>query len=166
MQVVDTKQRLQTAQWLLERQLAWIVASDAKVAVILTIQVGLLGGLAAAVASNPSRSTWAALLSIASGLLSCFSIFYAARAVKPDTKGPDTSLFFFGRVAALDECTYVDRLMTVSDEDLLRDWAAQVHRNAEIASEKFGRVGVAMIWGFLAALTWVPAIGLLFKLGV
>ncbi len=163
---VDTKERLQTAQWLLERQLAWIVASDAKVAVILTIQVGLLGGLAAAIASNPTRTAWAALLSIASGVLSCFSIYCAARAVKPTTKGPAASLFFFGKIAALDEQTYIDRLTTVSNEELLKDWAAQVHRNAEIANEKFGRVGASMTWGFLAALTWVPAIGLLFKLGV
>ncbi len=40
------KDRLTTAQWILERNLAWIEAADAKVAIIVTINVAMLGGLA------------------------------------------------------------------------------------------------------------------------
>ena len=40
------KDRLTTAQWILERNLAWIAAADAKVAIIVTINVAMLGGLA------------------------------------------------------------------------------------------------------------------------
>lgn len=38
------KERLQTAQWVLERNLAWIAAAEVKVGVIVAIDTAMLGG--------------------------------------------------------------------------------------------------------------------------
>ncbi|MBO9688018.1 MAG: hypothetical protein J7598_15535 [Mitsuaria chitosanitabida] len=41
-------ERLQTVQWVFERQLAWIAAADAKVAVVITLDLALIAAAAAA----------------------------------------------------------------------------------------------------------------------
>ena len=41
-------ERLQTAQWVLERNLGWIAAAEVKVGAIVAIDTAMLGGLGAA----------------------------------------------------------------------------------------------------------------------
>ena len=56
------KDRLTTAQWILERNLAWIAAADAKVAISVTINVAMLGGLGGIFGwTEANRTHWADL---------------------------------------------------------------------------------------------------------
>ena len=43
--------RLQTTQWVIERQLGWIAAADTKVAVVIAIDTAMVAALAAAFTS-------------------------------------------------------------------------------------------------------------------
>lgn len=156
-----TKDRLVEARWIFERQLAWISAAEVKVGVVITIQVAMLAGLGAAFAAAATKSTWAFGSTIACVLLAAVAIFCAAMAVKPRTSGPASSLLFFGKVRALSEPDFTNRFKKATDDDLLADYSAQIHRNAEIASAKHDWVGKAVMVSFMSAIPWLSAIGLL-----
>jgi hypothetical protein len=90
-------------------------------------------------------------------------LFCAAMAILPRTRGPRDSLLFFGPVAAQDAPSYSARFREATDELLLADWTDQIHRNAEIAREKYSWVRRSICWSFLAAIPWVIAVCLLVK---
>jgi hypothetical protein len=162
MKMPVVKDRLTTAQWILERNLAWIAAADAKVAIIVTINVAMLGGLAGTFGwSDAHRSYWAYGACIMAALLSGSGVFCAAMAMFPKTDGPKLSLLFSVPVAGMTLPDYQEALKIRSDEQLLEDWSGQVHRNAEIAKRKFEWVRGAMIWSFLGVPAWVVAIGVM-----
>lgn len=163
---IDTKQRLATAQWVLERHLAWIAAAEVKVGVIVAINTALLGGLAAAFAAsdNTARVAWTYVFLLSAAASSVIGLFCAAMAVLPRTTGPKDSLLFFGPIAAQDSADFGELFHHATDEHLLADWTDQIHRNAEIARDKYAWVRRSMYWSFFAATPWVVAIGLLVKL--
>lgn len=98
-------ERLQTAQWVFERQLAWIAAADAKVAVVVTLDLAMLTAICAlvgaerwAVWDSPANrwAFWSTILALAP--LTAGLVFPAA-ALFPRRKGPAASLLFFAKVA-------------------------------------------------------------------
>jgi hypothetical protein len=153
-------ERLQTAQWVLERNLAWIAAAEVKVGVIVAIDTAMLGGLGASfsVAGGAVRTHWAWFFTSVATVCLGVGLFCAAMAVLPRVTGPARSLLFFGRVGARTEAEYVEDFKKASDVDFLQDWTAQIHRNAQIACDKFAWVRKSIWWSFLSALPWFPAI--------
>lgn len=155
--------RLQTAQWVLERNLAWIAAAEVKIGVIVAIDTAMLGGVGAAFSAADAITrthcawivTGMAVLALGAGLL-C-----AALSILPRVHGPIKSLVFFGRIGACIDVEYAQNFKNATDADLLEDWIAQIHRNAQIACEKFGWVRRSMWWSFLAVLPWFAAIVML-----
>ena len=154
------KERLQVAQWVLERNLAWIAAAEVKVGVIVAINTAMLGGLGAAFSTSDlnQRTAWAYLLAVAAAALLAAGLFSAAMTVLPRVTGPDRSLVFFGRIAALTNVDYIEQFKQVTDAQLLEDWSAQIHRNAQIARDKFTWVRLSLWWSFLSVLPWFAAI--------
>lgn len=161
-----TKHRLATAQWVFERHLAWIAAAEVKVGVIVAINTALLGGLVAAFAAsdNTAHVAWTYFFTLTAAGAAVIGLFCAAMAVLPRTNGPKDSLLFFGPIATQDSANYGDRFLRATDEQLLADWTNQIHRNAEIARDKYAWVRRSTCWSFLAAIPWIAAIGLLVKL--
>lgn len=157
------KERLLTAQWMLERQLNWISAADVKVGVVVAIDTAMLGGLAAAFASTQEHTGWAIATCILALGLSGVGLFCAALAVFPRLDGPPDSMLFFGKVAAMKPSDYMTKLVQAPDEDLLSDWAMQIHRNAMIAKMKHGWVKLAVLWSFFSTPFWIAAVALLVK---
>lgn len=154
------KERLQTAQWVLERNLAWISAAEVKVGVIVAIDTAMLGGLGAVLsaADGAARTHWAWFFTIAAVVFLGFGLLCAAMAVLPRINGPANSLLFFGRVGACDAVEYIDAFKKATHANLIDDWAAQIHRNAQIACDKFAWVKKAMWWSFLSVLPWFAGI--------
>jgi hypothetical protein len=157
--------RLESAQWILERQLAWISAADVKVGALIALHTALLGGLAAAfTASSPaSRTAWAYFGTLTAAAFSVIALVAAGCAVRPQTEGPDQSLMFFGRVTKMARAQYFQQLKSVGDDVLIADCASQIHRNAEIASDKYEYVSKAIYTSFVAGGAWILAIALLVK---
>jgi Family of unknown function (DUF5706) len=153
-------ERLQTAQWVLERNLGWIAAAEVKVGVIVAIDTAMLGGLGAAfsTADVTLRTHWAVLFTLAAAMLLAVGLWSAAMAVLPRVAGPSKSLLFFGRIGPCADVDYVNNFKSASLEDLLDDWTAQIHRNAQIACDKFRWVRRGTLWSFLAILPWFAAI--------
>jgi len=160
----DTQQRLSTAQWVLERHLAWIAAAEVKVGVIVTIITALLGILAAIFGVSGSAGWGSCIHIFIAGTVGAgmVGLFCAAMAVLPRTRGPD-SLLFFGSVAQQDSASYSKKFRQATDEELLVDWIDQIHRNAEIARDKHKWVRRSMNSSFITALLWIVTIYLLLK---
>ena len=161
----DDNNRLKAAQWILERSLAWISGAEVKVGVIVAINTAMLAGLGSAYngALADARIPWAYVFIAAAVLGLSAGLYCAAMAVLPRLDGPAKSLLFFGRVAKVGQADYIEALKKASDDDLLADWSAQIHRNAEIACIKFGWVRTAMVWSFSAIVPWCLAIFMLVK---
>lgn len=159
------RERLLVAQWVLERNLAWVAAAEVKVGVIVAIDTALLGSVGAAFAGadGVARTTWAYLWAISAGVAAVAGIFCAAMAVLPRLDGPAKSLVFFARIGKLDQAEYFEKFKNSSDVQLLEDWTAQIHRNAQIACEKFSWVRASMYWSFVSILPWFAAILTLLK---
>lgn len=156
---------MQFAQWVLERNLHWIAAAEVKAAVIVAVDSAMLGALGTQfVASEAAaRTAWAHLCTVVSAVTLVVAIFFAAMSVLPRGKGPAQSLIFFGRIAEQSAIDYAQRFRGTTQSDVLDDLLAQVHRNAQIAGEKFGWVRASMLWSFLAILPWIAGFVLLTK---
>lgn len=157
------KERLEVAQWVLERNLDWIAAAEVKVGVIVAIDTAMLGALGAAfsAADTAARTPWAWFFTCAAVFALAVGLFCAAMAVLPRVSGPAKSLLFFGRIGPCADAEYADNFRKATDAELLDDWMAQIHRNAQIACDKFGWVRKAMWWSFLSVVPWFPAIAVL-----
>jgi hypothetical protein len=163
--VPDTQQRIAIAQWIFERHLAWIAAAEVKVGVIVAIDTALLGGLAAAFGASEcaARTMYTYFFTLVAAGAAILGLFCSAMAVLPRTNGPKNSLLFFGPIAAQDAASYGTRFKQATDEQLLEDCTDQIHRNAQIACDKYAWVRRSMILSFFAAFSWVFAIALLVK---
>lgn len=157
--------RLKYAQWVMERNLQWIAASDVKTAVIVTVSTGMLGALAATFSATPvSCHGFLANLStiVAAGCLA-FAIFCAAMTVFPRISGPSTSNIFAVAIAKQSLLEYSDKFKKASDEELLADCLAQIHRNADIATQKFSWVRAGITSGLFGIFPWVLALAALYN---
>lgn len=153
------REKLNTAQWVFERTLGWIAAAEIKVAAICAIDTAMLGGLGALFVTEWKKSAWANLFGIMALLCLFSGIICAALVLIPRLHGgPSQSLLYFGKVADLSSCTYEKMLLDVSDEQLLSDWAAQIHFNARVAQKKHEWVRKCLYWSILGAFPWLGAI--------
>jgi hypothetical protein len=163
---LDTEsERLTYAQWVLERNLEWVGAAEVKTGVVITLDVAMLGALAAAFTDKTlaAHTDWANTLSIVAGACLFISLYCAKMSTFPRTDGPETSFVFFGKIVNLKRPDYIDGFQRASRTALLDDLLAQIHRNAEIACDKFKWVKSAMGWSFASIVPWVSAITCLMK---
>jgi hypothetical protein len=162
---MDQKERLALAQWILERNLSWIAASEVKVGVIVTIDMAMLGGLAAAFGNLKiaERTACIYLWALGGAVPIVIAIFCSGMSLLPRMDGPERSFLFFGRIAQLERVNYSEKFRQVSDEEFLDDSTSQIHRNAEIAASKFSWVRRSMCWSFFSVIPWIISIAILMK---
>lgn len=160
---MSARERLVTAQWVLERQLAWIAAADIKVGVVVTLDIAMLGGLAAAFTAATTRAPLMYVFAIIAAALALIALGCAAYSVMPQLDGPQRSMLYFGRVKETPRADYIEQFNKATDDTLLSDWTEQIHRNAEIACVKHTWVKKAMLWSFLSLLPWTVAVSMLVK---
>ena len=153
------------AQWILERNLDWISHAEVKAAFIVTLDVTMLAALAAAFMAIPAAERVGVpnAFSIVAFGLQIAALACVTMAVLPRTGGPDTSFIFFAKIKALARADYVDSFQRATSDELFQDLLDQIHRNAEIATEKFAWVKRAMVWSLLSLIPWVFAISYLTK---
>lgn len=156
-------ERLKVAQWVLERNLGWIAAADIKVGVAIALDTAMLGVLASTFNDLQAieRSSSASFFTVVAAISIVVAIVFAAMAVFPRINGPQQSLIFFGCVAQHHCPNYVTKFRSASEDEMLEDCLVQVHRNAEIAREKFRWVGKSMKWSFFSVIPWIAALALL-----
>ena len=159
-----SKDKLSSAQWILERTLGWIAAAEIKVGAITAIDVAMLTALGAFFSVEPSKSPWAIFLGASAAGALLIALFCTAMVLFPRLKGgPKESLIFFSAITRMSRADYVMKFESVSEQDILKDIAALIHRNAEIAHEKHCWVKKCVGWSLFAVIPWVATVGLLVK---
>lgn len=163
---MNSSERMQLSQWILERNLHWIAAADVKIGVVVALDTAMLGTLAAAFSALPAaqRTTWAYLFSVLAACFLVAALICARMSVLPRTEGPKSSFIFFGRIAEHNAPDYAEAFKKASEDDLLNDCLAQVHRNAQIACDKHAWVRAGMMWSFGAVAPWALALGALIRI--
>lgn len=153
-------ERIEHARWVLERNLHWIASVETKTAVILSVDVAMLGALAVAFSAlEPvERTAWCTVLSVLAALPNAISITFGALAVWPQTDGPPTSFIFFGKIRNWSAVEFERNFLASDYSALLGDCLAQIHRNAQIAHIKYGRVTSSMKWAFVSISPWLIAL--------
>ena len=158
----EQTERLQIAQWLLDKQLECIASADAKVAVVITLNTAIVAILASTYATSSNPDLPGTLLALSAGLFTFVALFCAAMSIFPRVKGSDKSLVFFGSVAENTFADYVHTFATSTVDHFVLDITAQVHRNAEIAKAKYVWVRRSIAFSFLVVPIWVSSICFLF----
>lgn len=164
--IINDSERTSFLEKSLARQLAWISAADSKISFVFAIDTAMLGILVAV--SPVSISSWAVAPAVFSAFAAVFglaSLIFLSVASFPRTKGPKSSLIFFGGIAQRDADQFKKATCEMSSESHLDDLCSQCHRNAEIASRKFAWVQRASIALYLSVVPWFFAIYLLYKVG-
>jgi len=130
------------------------------VGVVVAIDTAMLGALGASYSSvdKAAHTAWALVVTSIALFALGAGLFCAAMAVLPRVTGPSKSLLFFGRVSDYQEADYKEEFKNATDVDILEDWTAQIHRNAEIARDKFSWVRSGMYWSFLSLLPWFASV--------
>lgn len=126
-----------TVNAVLERNLSWVRAADAKLPPIFAVDAAMLGVLGLRLPQLENLSPlivvmWALAAAALLASMVCLGLVAFSRLT-----GPKDSVIFFGTAAQMEEATYIQRLISQSSgENLLQDAARQAFRNAEIAAEK------------------------------
>lgn len=164
MQSMESDERISLLEANLARQLQWISWSDTKSAFIFSVTATMVGLLAAVSPANIS------LWSTAQAVVASFTVAAAAAvfiflslATFPRTDGPKGSLVYCGGIAQRELAQFGDEIFAVSNDGYARDLAAQCHRNAALACEKFKWIQRAMIALYLAVGPWAVSVWLLYS---
>ena len=137
------EERIRIAEDNLNRVLDWVSRIDAKSSVVLGINTAMLGALASLAPAPHLWSTRTVVLGTISlvFLVATFTCIYFVN--YPRTKGPATSLNFFGGIAGRTFREYETAFMKFSPTEHLSDVLEQCHRNVEIVNLKFAALKLA-----------------------
>jgi hypothetical protein len=150
--------KLEQAKWIFERNLQWIAAAEVKIGFIITLDIAMLAALAGLYSTAKSHPLTLTLLVIVTSSLLFLSLLAAVSSFIPRLNGPDNSLIFFGKIAAINEHAFHKRYQAISEEEFLDDLLQQIYRNAQIASEKHRNVRQSLLAAVLAAPIWISSI--------
>ena len=155
---MPTEQQLELAQKNLDYILEWVTRFDNKNYIVLGIETGMLGTLAALA---PEAKLWyplmiafaaLSLILLAIGLLLVYLGNY------PRLKGPNDSLFYFGSICKTKLDEYERQFRKRSAEEHLKDLLGQCHRNSEILKQKFSYLTWAYRMLFIGVTPWAITI--------
>ncbi|KIO48338.1 Pycsar system effector family protein [Nitrosospira sp. NpAV] len=162
---MNDKERLTTAQWVLERNLAWIAAAEVKLGIMITLQLAMIGGLATVFGGAAHKTTCSIVFTCISGTLGLIALCCAVMVAIPRLNGTQRSLLFFGEITKHSLNSYTESFCEATDAQLLIDWITQIHRNAEIARDKHKWIRYSIIFSFCSFVPWVIALFLLQEIG-
>jgi len=151
---MDADSRLAAAQHQLDLILSFYGRVDAKLSVVLGIDLAMLGVFFTKVALAKSLP----FVVLASGIVFCFLMFGSLlqlfRGSFPDLNGGHSSLVYFREIAKLRESEFRDSYGGLTADKLAEDFLEQSWRNAKILTMKFDRLKASYICMAFATLPW------------
>ncbi len=157
---MDEANLLQSARDELGRVLGFFHRVDAKASVVLAVDTGMLGFLAAKIPPLNTLFWWEITIAVAATLLPAASLWYLYKGAFPRLEGGSMSLVYFREIAKRTETNFIDEFMKQSTDDHIKDLLGQTWRNSEILKEKFDYLKTAFIFLALAILPWVVTLAL------
>ncbi|KPK21461.1 MAG: hypothetical protein AMJ70_07030 [Dehalococcoidia bacterium SG8_51_3] len=154
----DIKYRAQVAEKNLDRIIEWVSRCDYKSSIILGIDTGMLGAMAAFAMPFPDLSLFIIITAFITLLTLGTSLAFIITGIYPRTKDPGKSLLYFEAISncSLDE--YKQRFIEIATDEYVSDLLEQCHRNSEILSQKFHRLKLAFLFLIISVLPWSMSI--------
>lgn len=158
---MDNKELVENAQSQLDRILGFFPRVDGKGSVLLAVNTGMLGFLAAQVLPFHSLTWWQITVPAISVVLLGTSLWFLYRGAFPTLDGGHQSLVYFREIAARTEAKFVDEFSKQTVSEYAKDILGQVWRNSEILKAKFDSIKWAFIFLALAIPPWVASLVIL-----
>jgi pycsar effector protein len=131
---------------------------DAKTSVVLAVDTGMLGYLAAHLPALGSIRSWEFLAPACAIAALALSIWHLYRGAFPQLKGGNQSLVYFTEIARRTEAKFIDEFMAQQEQAYIKDVLGQVWRNSEILKEKFDHLKSSFTFLAVAILPWTIAL--------
>lgn len=147
-------------KWIFERQLHWISTADAKLAVLATIPLAMLGISLFDVAERVNEPDWQDLPLAMSTILLCVCLYFCKAALTPRLSGPKQSVIYFGAISKLSIDDFRRSVTGLSSDDFQNDLVSQIHRNSEIANVKHTNINKAIYWLAFSLPIWLLSIAI------
>lgn len=138
---------------------------DSRASVVLAVNTGMLGYLAAHLPPILLLN-WCDMIApvFTLGLL-IPSYWNLYRVAFPNLAGGEGSLIYFREIAKRTEGKYIDEFMAQQEADYIKDVLGQAWRNSVILKEKFGHLKLSLIFLVAALLPWLIALADFARLG-
>jgi hypothetical protein len=157
---MNADKAVQAAKDQLNLVLSFFSRVESKSSVLLAINTGMAGFLAANAPPLRELSKWMVIAGTATLLLLAASIVMLYRGAFPRLKGGQGSLVYFREIAGRTEHKFVEEFKAQSDEHYANELLAQAWRNAEILRTKFDCLKHAFTLMALAILPWLVTVAL------
>ncbi len=153
------EQKSGAAKDVLALVLSFFSRVDAKASVVLAVDTGMLGYLAAHLSPLNSMRWWDIPAPTLTLMLLAFSYWHLYRGAFPNLAGGDRSLVYFREIAKRTENKFIDEFLTQQESDYAKDLLGQAWRNSVILRDKFDHLKLS--FAFLAAAVFPWAITLI-----
>jgi len=157
---VDSDKLIAACKDELQLVLSFFPRVESKSSVILAIDTGMIGFLAANAPPFRAFSIWMLLSSGVTILLLAPSVAMLYRGSFPNLSGGQSSLVFFREVAKRTEHRFVEEFSAQSEKHYANDLLSQAWRNSQILSIKFDCLRWAFTFMALAILPWIVTLAL------
>ena len=148
---------MDAAKYQLQLVLGFFPRVESKASVVLAVNTGMLGTLAANLPS-PQNFQWRMSIAVLPVALIAVSDWFLFRITFPNLKGGSNSLVYFRTTAERTEHKFIEEFTALEDDAYSKDILGQVWRNSEILSKKFDHLRVAFILMLVAIMPWLSAL--------
>jgi hypothetical protein len=155
---METEQLLPACKDELNLVLSFFPRVDAKASVVLAVDTGMAGYLAAHLPPLYSLRWWEFLAPACAFALLVLSFWHLYKGAFPTLKGGDRSLVYFREIARRTESKFIDEFMLQEEVAYIKDTLGQVWRNSEILTDKFDHLKFSFIFLAGAVLPWTIAL--------
>ena len=151
---MDQKTLLSVCRDELALVLSFFARVDTKASVVLAVDTGMIGYLAAHLPVWASIRWWESLAPACTVALLTWSFWYLYKGAFPQLKGGEGSLVYFREIARRTETRFVDEFMSQQEPAYIKDVLSQVWRNAEILKAKFDCLKYSFIFMAVSVVPW------------
>lgn len=131
---------------------------DAKASVVLAVDTGMVGYLAAHLPGLDSVRWWEFLAPGCAILLLAWSFWHLYKGAFPQLKGGEGSLVYFKEVAGRTETKFVDEFVGQLESEYVKDVLGQAWRNSQILKQKFEDLRRAFVLMAIAVFPWTVSL--------
>lgn len=134
--------------------LSFFPRAEAKLSVLLGVDLAMLGTLASTL---PPIEEWDSSVVAAFLAAACLAVSVAKlyRAALPNLQGPGRSLIYFREIAQRNEPEYAKLYTSADAGAVIDDLLSQVWRNSKILARKFDCLDSSFRWTAIGVLPWV-----------
>lgn len=157
---MDNEKLTAASKDVLQLVLGFFPRVESKFSVILAIDTGMIGFLAANAPPFTAFSKWMLLSTAATVLLFAASIAMLYRGSFPNLKGGESSLVYFREIAKRREHHFIEEFSAQNEKQYGHDLLAQVWRNSQILTVKFDSLKLAFTFLALAIVPWIVTLTL------